>query len=193
MLAVFITFKGGRGGAQNDGAVEKLAANHGHVATVITESILLLVRRIMFLIDDDETETGNRCEHRRASADDDIDFSMTNLLPLRPAFRLGESAVKHADLLREASMESIQKLRCQGDFGNQNKTFSAKFFGSLHRADVNFGFAAASDAVQQESFEAGHFDSTFDCAERVVLLGGQVKSHWNVDCRQIGRGKKLVF
>ena len=65
----------------------------------------------MFFIDDDETETGNRREHRRASADDDIDLSMTDLLPLRPAFRLGEGAVKHADLLWEASIESIQKLR----------------------------------------------------------------------------------
>ena len=90
-------------------------------------------------------------------------------------------------------MESIQKLRCQGDFGNQNKTFPAKLFGSLHRADVNFGFAAASDAVQQKSFEAAHFDSTFDCTQRVVLLGGQVKSHWNVDCQWVGRGKKLAF
>ena len=64
------TFEGRRRRAQDHRAIRELSAANGHIPSLIPRGLILFVRRIMFLIDDDEAEPsiGNRREHGRSGS-----------------------------------------------------------------------------------------------------------------------------
>src|SRR5262249_22988894 len=58
------------------------SAHDGDVASVIPRRFFLLVRRVVFLIDNDEPDVLERREHGRARADHDADLAAPDAMPL---------------------------------------------------------------------------------------------------------------
>ena len=55
----------------------------------------------MLLVDDDQADVGERREHRRPRADDDVDVAAADALPLIVALAVGEPAVLNRDAIAE--------------------------------------------------------------------------------------------
>ncbi len=61
-----------RGGAtQQQWDLVVVCPGHGEIPGVVTKPVMLLVRAVVLLVDDDRTRLGQRCENGRAGADDD--------------------------------------------------------------------------------------------------------------------------
>ena len=73
-----------------------------HVASVIAKALVLLERRVVLLVDDDQPEIGDRREQRRARADGDLHPPPAERLPGILALPRGETAMKHCDVISEA-------------------------------------------------------------------------------------------
>ena len=70
----------GRRRAEHDGHAGALRAQDGEVARRIAEAALVLLeRRVVFLVDDDDAEIGDRREHRRARAEHDARLAATRI------------------------------------------------------------------------------------------------------------------
>ena len=58
-----------RGRAEHDGDAARMRAPHRDVARVVAHAVLLLVRAVVLLVDDDEREVGQRREHGEPRAE----------------------------------------------------------------------------------------------------------------------------
>ena len=75
-------------------------AEHCHVARRIAHALLLLEGRVVFFVDDDQTESRHRCEDRESCADDDVSFAVLRAAPRRVACATRHAAVGGRDLVR---------------------------------------------------------------------------------------------
>src|SRR3990172_257420 len=145
----------------------------------------------MLFVYDDQTEVGQRRENRRARADYDIDVAAGDVPPVGPALRAAQRAVQHPDPPRESRAETIDELRRQRDFGNQDETTTTRFANLLHGAKVDFCLAAAGDAMQKKRFKTSVAKAIGNCAKRNCLLRRERKSRRTVEVR--GFGRKIDF
>ncbi len=125
----------------------------------------------MFLVDDDQRESGQFGEHRQACAEHDLRCAQLRLLPVMQTFALAQAAVQ-ADQIHvgEAAAEIIFQLRRQIDLRHQQQHLPAALQYAMHQMHIHFGLAAAGDAVQQE---AGIAAGLCDRIHRELLLAGQ--------------------
>ena len=72
--------RGGRGRKQHHGAVVT-AAVPGDIVGGVFRVCFRFVGVFVFLVDEDHAEMGNRCEHGRACADDDVRFAFSDPPP----------------------------------------------------------------------------------------------------------------
>ena len=134
---------------------------------------ILLVAGFVLLVDDDETEriVGNRRKYRTARAHDDVGATIAQQRPLLVALRVGEAGVKDGDIaVGEARGDAADGLRRERDFGHEQDRALAARDAFLEQADVDFGFARASDAEHEVLRELAKIaGNRGDC--RLLLIG----------------------
>ena len=127
----------------------------GDGAGVVARVRLLLVRRVVFLVDADHAERGERREHRRARADDDGRLALDDPLPLVPPLGLGQAGVEQRDAVAEARAEAAERLRGERDLRHEDDRAAAGRERGLAGADVDLGLPAAGRAGQEDVAAAG--------------------------------------
>ena len=86
---------------------------------------MLLVRSVVFLIDDDQAKPWQRCEHRRAGPDHDARLAAVRRAPRIATFHVGKAGVHHRNAGAEAASKAIHQLRGQGDLWYENQSLAA--------------------------------------------------------------------
>jgi len=75
----------------------------------------------MFLVDDDDAGMRQRCEHRRARAQDYPGRAGARVAPaVQPRF-VGQRRVQHGDRHGEPLLKTFEQLRSQRDLRNQHQ------------------------------------------------------------------------
>src|SRR6478736_839726 len=72
-------------------------AHHGDIACVIARRFFLFVGSLVLLIDDNQPEIFQRCEHGTAGANDDPSAAGMDLMPFIMPFPLGQMTVQNRD------------------------------------------------------------------------------------------------
>ena len=130
-LRVLIALEGGRGGAEKRHRLRMSCPHHGDVSSVIARTLLLFVRAVVFLVDDDEAEALDRRENCGARADDDVDVAATDALPLVVTLAIREAAMLNCHALAERAPEAAGNRRRERDFGNEHE-HAASMATDLH-------------------------------------------------------------
>ncbi len=152
-------------------------------ARVVGRLALLLVRGVVFLVDDDKPEVGERREHRRARADHDAHLAARHGGVGEQPLPRREPGVQYRDLLAgEAPLDARHGLAGQADLGHEEQDRAAGVQRRLRRLEVDLGLAAAGDAVQQDLVAGARLAQ--DAVQRTALLGQQV---WG--CRRARRSR----
>ena len=124
-----------------------LRTRNGEVASRIAESLLLLVGRIVFFIDDDESGLRERREDGRAGADHDAGSTAARTAPCGQALRIIEGRVQHGKRCGETIRKPLRQLRRQRDLGHQHQCAAPGRERMLDRVQIDLGLAAAGDAM----------------------------------------------
>jgi hypothetical protein len=103
----------------------------------------------VLLVDDDEADVGQRREHRRARPHAHPGLAATQPRPLVVAFTPAQRRMEHGHHVAEAGLEAAQRLRGEGDLGDQDDGRAPGIKRRLHRLQVDLGLARAGDSVQQ--------------------------------------------
>src|SRR5262249_55733021 len=104
-------------------------------------------------VDDDEAEGLDGGEDGGAGADNDVGLAVADLVPLVVAFAGAEVAVEDGDVLvSEAGAETFDGLWREGNFPDGGDGVFAVAEGVFDGLEVDFGFAAAGDAVDEDGF-----------------------------------------
>ena len=123
-----------RRGAENHGHVLPPRAHHGEVAGRVAKAFLLLVRAIVFLIDDDHARACERRKDRRARADQDGGFTTPRAPPRASGARLRSgSECSTASGASKRSCEALHQLRSQADLRHQHQRLATRAPASLLR------------------------------------------------------------
>ena len=133
---------------------------------MVAGGFFLFVGVLVFFVHDDEAEGVNGGEDGAAGADDDAGAALADFVPFIVAFAGGEVAVEDGDERTkgagaEAGFEAFDGLRSEGNFGDEDDAAAALGKGVGEGLEVDFGFAAAGDAVEQEAFGGGFLDLRF--------------------------------
>src|SRR5439155_25272281 len=118
-----------RRGAEYDERTLAARTHNGDVAAVIARRLFLFVRAVVFLVDDDEPETIERRKDCRPRADDDIDLSPADAMPLVVTLTIGERAVLNGDAVAERAAEERRNRRCQGNLRDHQQDLTS---GAAH-------------------------------------------------------------
>ena len=164
----------GGGRAQNGRTEAVLGAYHGQIPGVVAQVGLLFVGGVVFLIHHDETDILKGGEDRRTGPDDDGGLAVQDAHPLVQALAGGQAAVQHGDLFPETGPEAPFHLGDEGDFRHQHEGCFLAGNGLGHQVEVDFGLAAAGDALQQDggkSLGPGLMHGLY----RLALLPGQLR------------------
>ena len=103
----------------------------------------------MGLVDDDETNVAQRCEHGAARADDHVDLAARRGLPGLEAFPFREGRVEHGDAIAEGGLKARGRLRRERDLGDEDDRASARFENARDRLEIHQRLPAPGDPVQQ--------------------------------------------
>ena len=109
-------------------------AHHRHVAPVIPRALLLLVGPVVFFVHDHEAKRSNGREHCRPRADDDVDVSAADAMPLVVALAVGKAAVLDRHASAERALERGGDRRRQRDFRHEQRARLALSTGRRPRA-----------------------------------------------------------
>jgi hypothetical protein len=161
-----------RGTQQRDG-VFHFCPNDGNVAAVVARRFFLFVTIFLLFVDDDKAEFFERGENGGARADDDAGFAGSNAAPFAGALDIAESRVQNGDSFKSRAKPAVAlaadpKREC--NFGDEDNGGFAARKSILHGAKVNFGFAAASDATEQEDAKFAQFESRTNALQGVFLF-----------------------
>ncbi len=174
-LRVEVGLQRRRGRAQHDDGVRHLGAHHGDVAGVVARGFFLLVGRVVFLVDDDQREIGDRREDCGPRADDHARVSALDAVPLLGALAVGECGVQDGDFIAEDLMQVGGDGGSEADFGDEEDGGASGFEDSAHGGQIDRGLAGAGDAVQQHAGEFAGGDALPHLGERGLLRGVQVE------------------
>src|SRR5207253_9686923 len=99
------------------------------------------------------SEIGEGREDRRACTDGNALLATSQCEPRVVAFAVAERAVKHGDTIAERAAEAGDRLRREGDLGNEHdRALSALLDERAEQRDVDERFAAPGDAMKKEGF-----------------------------------------
>ena len=160
----------GRRAAEDDRHPGDLGELDRGVAGVVAGRVVLLVRRLVLLVDDDHAEPRQGGEDGRARADDDARLAVARPPPLVEALAHAERAVQERDLAGEASGEALDRLRRQRDLRDEHDRLlpSGEHVGDQPKVDL--GLAARGDAVEEEHARAAE---RFPKRREDAFLGGR--------------------
>ena len=119
-------FQRRRGRAEDDRNAKLVRPEDGDITGRIAHSVLLLEGRVVFLIDDDQTQARQRREHREARAEHDARLAGERLSPVTLARSFGQFAVqRHRGHGRETGTDPFLELRGKVDLGDKNEGLTA--------------------------------------------------------------------
>ena len=151
------------------------------IARRIAQAFLLLEGRVVFFIDHDQLQARHGHEHRQPGTEHNRRLSALRREKTARARRIAHAAVG-ADNVRagKARRDAALELRRQRDFRNQHQRLAATRQHGGDGAQIDFGLAAAGNAVQQHRVKAS---GRGDDRDR-VLLGGQKSGQTAVKSRR---------
>ena len=182
-----------RGRAEDDHGAARLRTPAGHRARVVGGLVLLLVRGVVLLVDDDQAQVDERREHRRARADDDAHLPAGDGGVGEQPLPRGEPRVQHGDPgAGEPPLDARDGLPREADLGHEQEDRAAGLERRLRRLEVDLGLAAPGDAVQKD-LVAG-LGLAEDRVQRAPLLREQVRHvrerRARAQPRRLGRGAR---
>ena len=139
-----------RGAAvDGDGTLERGALRRDR-ARVVARVGLLLVRGVVLLVDDHETEIPNRSEDRRPCPHDDPRLATRDAVALVTPLGLPERRVENRDRVAEALAEPADRLRRERDLGHEHDRAEPARECRLARLEVDLRLAAPGRPDEQE-------------------------------------------
>ena len=156
LARVGVALERGRRGAEHDGNAEALRATHGHVARRVAQALLLLVRGIVLLVDDDEPEVAERREHREPRSEHDARGARLRGEPRRGALALvaGGCAPRRAPRAGKRLRTCASSCGVRPISGTSSSAWRPARERCRDELQVDLGLAAAGDALQQDRMEA---------------------------------------
>ena len=142
----------------------------GHVAGVVPRGALLLERRFVLLVQHDQPQIRRRGEDGAAGADDDRHRPLGDPLPMPMPLGVAQMAVQHGHRA-EPLAKPLDRLRRQADFRHQHDRLPPEMDHLLNRLDVDLGFAAAGDAVDENRLMAARVHRVENRPQRLFLIG----------------------
>jgi hypothetical protein len=140
---------------------------------VVAKTFVLLERRVVLFVYDDQSEIRDRGKQRGTRPDGDLHAPAAERLPGVVALAQGQTAVKHGDLVSEPRAKTSDELRGQRDLWNQQQRASAGSAHFIDRAQVDLGLARSSHAMQKKRFARAFVDRLPDGLDRVLLGCGR--------------------
>ena len=126
----------------------------------------------MFLIDDDDAQSGDRREHGRARADHDARRAAFETAPFVETLARCQRRMENRHLIAKVCPQAARENRRQRDLGHEHHRGSTPRERGAHGTDVDLRFAASRHAVEKERRIGVLFLSRFNFAERGGLLRG---------------------
>ncbi len=140
----------GGGGDQDHRGARQLAPVEGHIPGLVEEAALLLVGGVVFFIHHHQPQAGQGGKDRGAGPHHNIHFSHHDAAPLIHPKGLGQAAVEQGDPGAEAPPEGLAHGVGQGDLRHQDQNLASPGQGMGGGAQINLGFAAGGDAVEEK-------------------------------------------
>ena len=148
----------------------------------------------MFFVHHNQRQIGQRSKYSKPRANDELGLPEHGAQVVLAALAGGGLAVQHGGgQAGEAVGHALQQLRREVDFGQQQQHLPALRERACHRVKIDFGFAAACDAVEQKGLELP--EGSLNLARRGLLLGvervggwGDIRLPLRGDCKPILRG-----
>ena len=181
VAGVVIGFQRWRGRAEKRDGVFQFGAHDGDVAAVVARRFFLLVAVFLLFVDDDQAEIFERREDRGARADDDAGFAVAHAPPFAGALDVAERGVQNGDAFEARAKPGAALTanpQSQSDFRDQDDGGLSARQRFLHGAQVDFGFAAAGDAVEEQCAEFAELEPGADSAAGGFLLGVEFVGWW---------------
>jgi hypothetical protein len=159
-----------RGAAQHDGHVLVAGAPDRDVARRIAHAFGLAERRVVFFVEHDAAQPGQRREHRQPRAEQDVRRARLCCRPRHRACAVAHFAVHHVQAgMRKARRDARLQLRRQRDLGHQQQALPAGRDHGVDQPQIHLGLAAAGHAVQQADRVARRREQGFGQCGGLVL------------------------
>ena len=165
-----------RGAAEDRDGLRLLRADQRQIARMVPEPLLLLVRGLVLLVDDEDSQLRDGRPDGSSRSHHDTRATLPDALPLGDPFRVRETRMKHRDVGAEAAPEPAGELRRQRDLRDQRDRAQSPRPRVRDGLQVHPGLAAAGHAMQQEGRERPRIDGRDELAERRRLRGRRVMS-----------------
>jgi len=131
-----------------------MGAHDRDVACRVTKAVLLLVRSVVFLVDDDQPEARQRSEYRRTRAEHDRCLTGARHRPGARAFAIAQTGMQYGERDRKARTKTRHQLRGESNLRHQYQCRAAARQHPRDCLQIHFGFAASGYAMQQERLKA---------------------------------------
>lgn len=164
-----------RRGSQHGHRAFQLRPHQGEVTRLVGQTLVLLVGRIMFLVDDDQAQAAKRQKQRRPGPDDDARPAFRDLAPgPSPVLRPG-AGMPQGRLDAEPFLEPSEHRLGEGDLGEHDQDLGLPVLPQRlgDSLEIDLGLARSRDPVQQGRLEAPGADQTAQHPGGLGLHGGQ--------------------
>ncbi len=104
----------------------------------------------MLLIDNDKPKVGERGKEGGAGADDHLGLTSADALPLIKTLTICQAAVEDGDSITETGEKIPFNLGGESNFRHEDQDIAAFSQGQGCGPQIDFGLAAAGDAVLEE-------------------------------------------
>ena len=152
LLRVAPALQTGGGAAQYRRAAALPRTPYRQIAGVVAQFVVLLERSVVFFIDHNQPQIGQRREHRQPRADQQFRFAGHCPQIVAAALAGGGLAVQHGGGdAGKTPRHALHQLRREIDFRQQKQHLPPRCQRLRGGFKIDFGFAAAGDAVEQKS------------------------------------------
>lgn len=141
----------------------------------------------MTLIDDDQTEIGNRRKDSAAGSHRQFDFSFAESFMVNGTLSIREHRMQNRNGT-EALSKSLNRLRSQGDLWEQNEDPFASSQCGLCGTDVDLSLSTACDSMKQEGLIFFEEDLFSDTSDGGLLLVIRLEGSRLIPGNRIGKG-----
>ncbi len=161
--------------AEHDRAIRESRERDREIARVIVNSFFAFVRRVVLLVDDDQTEVVQRRENHRARTNHHARLSANRGHPAGPSIGHALRAVRDADERAETRAKGAYDFVGERYFGHHDQHVAAGGQRARGEVQVNLGLAAGGDAPEQKRFITSMIDGRRDRIQRDLLFAGEVE------------------
>ena len=119
---------------------------------MIARGLVLFVRGIVFLVDNDEPKIADRSENRASGPHHHASLPRPDPVPLVIPFAIGQRRMQHGDLVAETSREPTDRLRGQRNLRHENNRTTPLIQCTSNRLKIDFRLSTPRDAMEQNRF-----------------------------------------